>query len=159
MFPIFNRYILSLAENVAWCETKMKLQPILTYTSAMCVRVSHQQVNHVGLMLGLFYTLTTYGLANAKTRKIQLAVFLFFASVLSLLGAVGTMTRMSNNHLKLLWGFSTNAILLMYYAAPLSTVYLVIKTRSAASLHAPLVIMQCVNGALWFGYGMAISDP
>lgn len=117
------------------------------------------QVNHIGLLLGLFYMLTCYGLSDNKTRNILLAVFLFFASLLSLLGAIGTMTRMSNHKLQLLWGYSTNVILLMYYAAPLSTMYRVIKSRSSATLNAPLVIMQFVNGSLWFGYGMAIHDP
>jgi len=69
------------------------------------------------------------------------------------------MTKMSSNDLKLMWGFTANAILLMYYAAPLSTVITVIKTKSAASLNLPLGVMQTVNGLLWFGYGLAVTDP
>ena len=44
-------------------------------------------------------------------------------------------------------------------AAPLSTIVAVVRTRSAATLHLPLAVMQIVNGGLWLGYGLAVSDP
>ena len=115
--------------------------------------------NHIGLLLGLFFTVSCYGLANTKTRDRQLAILLFFTFVLPLVGAIGVMTRMSQHSLKLLWGFTANAILLLYYAAPLSTIITVLSTKSAATLHWPLAVMQIINGALWLGYGLAISDP
>ena len=94
-----------------------------------------------------------------KTRDRQLAIILFFSFVLSLIGAVGVLTRMNQHELQNLWGFTANAILLMYYAAPLSTVWTVISTKSAATLHWPLALMQIINGCLWLGYGLAIEDP
>lgn len=60
--------------------------------------------------------------------------------------------------LQLMWGFTANAILLIYYAAPLSTIATVVRTRSSASLHLPLAVMNTINGALWLIYGLAISD-
>lgn len=115
--------------------------------------------NQLGLMLGLFFTLSCYGLANTKTRDRQLFIIMFFTLIVPLIGAIGTMTQLSQHGLKLLWGFTANAILLLYYAAPLSTVITVLRTHSAASLHLPLAIMQLVNGSLWFGYGLAVTDP
>ena len=103
--------------------------------------------------------MSTYGLANTKTKDRIVAIVLFFALVLPLLAGIGVMARMSNDDLKLLWGFTANAILLMYYAAPLSTIITVIKTKNAASLNLPLSVMQCINGCLWLGYGLAVSDP
>eukprot|EP00890_Picochlorum_soloecismus_P003403 jgi/Picsp_1/4063/NSC_01574-R1_protein len=116
-------------------------------------------VNELGLLLGLFFTMSTYSLANQKIKDRILAILLFFFLVIPLIGAIGVMTKMSSNDLKLMWGFTANAILLMYYAAPLSTVITVIKTKSTASLNLPLGIMQTVNGLLWFGYGLAVTDP
>lgn len=115
--------------------------------------------NQIGFVLGLFFTVSCYGLATTKTRDRQLAILLFFAFVMPLIGAIGLMAQMSQHSLKLLWGFTANAILLMYYAAPLSTIITVLSTKSAATLHWPLAVMQIFNGGLWLGYGLAINDP
>ena len=40
----------------------------------------------------------------------------------------------------------------------LLTIVSVIKTKSAKSINLPLACAQCVNGLLWLGYGLAISD-
>lgn len=46
----------------------------------------------------------------------------------------------------------------VYYSAPLSTVYHVLRTRNAASLYWPLCLMNLVNGSLWTAYGIAVTD-
>lgn len=73
-------------------------------------------------------------------------------------GAVGTLGDLQPDHLKKLWGFTANAILLIFYAAPLSTVLEVVRTRSSATLNLPLSVMNVVNGSLWLVYGLAIDD-
>ena len=78
--------------------------------------------------------------------------------VIPLIGAAGLLAELSQNQLKLMWGFTANGILLLYYAAPLSTVVSVVRTRSAKSINLPLACAQCVNGLLWLGYGLAVSD-
>ncbi|KAG7673326.1 hypothetical protein Ndes2526B_g03233 [Nannochloris sp. 'desiccata'] len=115
--------------------------------------------NQIGMMLGLFFTVSCYGLATTKVRDRQLAILLFFAFVIPVIGAVGVMIQLDQRGLQLLWGFTANAILLLYYTAPLSTIITVLRTKSAATLHFPLAIMQIFNGGLWFGYGLAVSDP
>jgi solute carrier family 50 protein (sugar transporter) len=50
------------------------------------------------------------------------------------------------------------AILLLFYASPLSTVVEVVRSRSSDSLHLPLSVMNIVNGSLWLVYGLAITD-
>jgi solute carrier family 50 protein (sugar transporter) len=115
--------------------------------------------NQIGMMLGLFFTVSCYGLATTKVRDRQLAILLFFAFLIPVIGALGVMLQLDQHGLQLLWGFTANFILLLYYTAPLSTVITVVRTKSAATLHFPLAIMQILNGGLWFGYGLAISDP
>lgn len=46
--------------------------------------------------------------ADTKTRDRQLAIVLFFSTVLMVVGAVGTMGSMSEDGLKTLWGFTSN---------------------------------------------------
>jgi solute carrier family 50 protein (sugar transporter) len=87
-----------------------------------------------------------------------MAIMLFFTFVISLVGAAGTMAQLSSHGLKMLWGFTSNAILLIYYAAPLSTILHVLATRCSATLHLGLAIMQLINGGAWVGYGLAVSD-
>ena len=115
--------------------------------------------NQIGMMLGLFFTVSCYGLATTKVRDRQLAILLFFAFAIPLIGAIGVMLQLNQHGLQLLWGYTSNFILLMYYSSPLSTVITVFRTKSAATLHLPLAAMQICNGGLWTGYGLAISDP
>jgi solute carrier family 50 protein (sugar transporter) len=147
-------YPAQAANSIAWIAYSYVIVPTNKSGSALLY-----WVNQLGFLFGLFFTLSCYGLARTKTRDRILAQVLFFALVIPLVGAVGVLTEMSSDRLKLMWGFTANGILLLYYAAPLSTVLSVIRTKSSKSLNLPLAIMQCVNGCLWLGYGIAVSDP
>lgn len=46
--------------------------------------------------------------ADTKTRDRQLAIVLFFSVVLMVVGAVGTLGDLSQDDLKLLWGYTSN---------------------------------------------------
>jgi solute carrier family 50 protein (sugar transporter) len=87
-------------------------------------------VNQLGLLFGIFFTVSCYGLARQKTKDRILAITLFFFFVLPLIGAIGVLTEMPNDDAQLMWGFTANGILLMYYGAPLSTIVTVVKTKS-----------------------------
>lgn len=50
-------------------------------------------------------------------------------------------------------GYTAVGILLCYYAAPLSTMAEVLRSRSSASLYAPTSAMNTLNGLLWVAYG------
>lgn len=114
--------------------------------------------NAAGFLLGMFYTMSAYGLADTKTRDRQIAIMLLFSAVIIVVGSVGTLGHMSQHGLKTLWGFTSNAILLIFYASPLSTVLEVVRSRSSATLNLPLSVMNVINGTLWLVYGLAISD-
>ena len=175
--------------------------------------------NVAGFLIGMFYTLSAYGLADTKTRDRQMAIMLFFSTVMMVVGAVGTLGDFEYGKLKNLWGFTANgalrrwppwcgvpcrgqaskhlqallprlsqpgtssrplsclacppppcflpgnaarplpaAILLIFYASPLSTLLEVLRTRCSASLNLPLSVMNVINGSLWLVSGLAISD-
>ena len=59
---------------------------------------------------------------------------------------------------KLCAGLVANFILLCYYAAPLSTVAAVVRSRDASSISGPLVLVNAGNGLLWTVYGAAVED-
>ena len=50
-------------------------------------------------------------------------------------------------------GCVTVAILLIFYAAPLSSIAEVLRARSSAPLNEPLAFMSIINGGLWSSYG------
>jgi hypothetical protein len=64
--------------------------------------------NALGLLLGLFYTLSAYALADSKTRDRQVAILLLFSTVFLVVGSVGTMGDMGDGGRKTLWGFTSN---------------------------------------------------
>ena len=51
-------------------------------------------------------------------------------------------------------GITANAILLIFYCSPLTTVMDVFRSKCSASLHMPLSIMTIINGSLWVAYGV-----
>ena len=83
---------------------------------------------------------------------------LVFSLVLTVVGAVGALGNLTQPNLRLLWGYTANAILLIYYAAPLSTILEVVRSKCSSTLHWPLALMNTINGALWLAYGLAIHD-
>ena len=58
-----------------------------------------------------------------------------------------------------LMGAVATAIVLLFIASPLSSLYHVISTKSASSIDPRLAIAQLLNGFLWLLYGICISDP
>jgi hypothetical protein len=56
-------------------------------------------------------------------------------------------------------GGCATAAALLYYAAPLSSAWEVVRSRSAASLSLPLCLASLTNAALWSVYGAAVRDP
>lgn len=55
-------------------------------------------------------------------------------------------------------GIAGNCIALIYYAAPLSSMWDVIRLRNSASILLPLTIMNTTNAGLWTTYGLAVGD-
>jgi solute carrier family 50 protein (sugar transporter) len=56
-------------------------------------------------------------------------------------------------------GTADNINLVFFYGAPLSTIYTVLKQRSAATIHVPTMLTNTANGSFWAAYGVAVLDP
>ncbi|CAJ1945930.1 unnamed protein product [Cylindrotheca closterium] len=55
-------------------------------------------------------------------------------------------------------GIVTNCIVVFFYAAPLSTIFQVLKEKHTASIHIPTMILNTLNSSFWCAYGIAIMD-
>ena len=46
----------------------------------------------------------------------------------------------------------------MFYGAPLSTIYTVLKTRDSSSIHRRTMLMNTSNAVFWAAFGVGIRD-
>lgn len=115
--------------------------------------------NATGFLITLYFTGTVYGL-DARWRDRMERLVGALASLLLVLGMVIScvLRNYSEGLKKTVTGSVCNAILVVYYAAPLSTVAQVVRTRDSKSFYLPLTIMNGVNGLCWFAYGLALND-
>jgi solute carrier family 50 protein (sugar transporter) len=113
--------------------------------------------NVPGLLLGTFYTLTTIRIAEPEdARKIE-TTFLAMVAIHAIAGTTCAFFLPSAAKMASLYGIINNAILLMYYGAPLSTIGKVLKQKSAASIYFPTVAINGLNGCFWSSYALAIG--
>lgn len=115
--------------------------------------------NLVGVLLGVFYTLVVASLATQRARDTVTLEALVGTAIILGLSAYGPFSGAETETVRAAWGWGANLILVAYYASPLSTVALVVRTRSSGSLHPGMVTMNLINGALWTSYGFAVADP
>ncbi|WZN61872.1 bidirectional sugar transporter SWEET [Chloropicon roscoffensis] len=117
--------------------------------------------NQPGFIMGVFYSLTAIGLAKRDTRDVLVYIFLALCLLLPSVAVVlnlGLGDHADQETKSFVWGLLCNAILVVYYSAPLSTLVQVVKTKSAESLHWPSCTMNLINGTCWVAYGFAIQD-
>jgi hypothetical protein len=91
-------YPAQTANAIAWIAYSYVIVPTNKSGSALLF-----WVNELGVLFGLFFTLSCYGPAPTKSKDRILAISLFFAFVIPLIGAIGMLTEMSNNDLQLMW--------------------------------------------------------
>ncbi|KAJ8602038.1 hypothetical protein CTAYLR_002736 [Chrysophaeum taylorii] len=114
--------------------------------------------NALGVLLGLFYTMTgmAYGSKSQRSQLEAVAVGFSLATLVASFCSCFVLETLEAR--RALAGLLANAILVIFYAAPLSTLGKVLETKSAASIYAPLSALNTLNGALWVAYGIAIGD-
>lgn len=95
---------------------------------------------------------------SLQTRLSMMRAVMAFCCLLMAAGAWLSFATLDAPARLRVWGSVTVLILLLFYAAPLSALAEVLRTRSAATLHAPLAGMSCFNGLLWSVYGAALGD-
>jgi len=113
--------------------------------------------NCSGILIALFYTVKTYPLLSEADKKTMTKTFslyaLLFAGVLG-----GLQTGLITASTQTAFGLMANFCLLFYYAAPMTTLATVFKTKDASSIDLLLAVCGTANGAFWAIYGLAIKD-
>ena len=118
--------------------------------------------NAPGMLVGVYFTMVGYGLSpyGGKTRDaIERWTVGLVGALLALTLYVGLVAKKeSDEHKQTTIGLFCNAVLLVYYASPLTTVKEVLEKRDASSLYFPISCANFVNGASWATYGLALND-
>ena len=60
---------------------------------------------------------------------------------------------------RMIVGILVNINQVFFYAAPLSTIATVVKSRNSASIHLWTMLANTANGAFWTTYSLTIDDP
>eukprot|EP01113_Clastostelium_recurvatum_P050001 TRINITY_DN9370_c0_g1_i3.p1 TRINITY_DN9370_c0_g1~~TRINITY_DN9370_c0_g1_i3.p1 ORF type:complete len:237 (-),score=29.13 TRINITY_DN9370_c0_g1_i3:4-714(-) len=115
-------------------------------------------INCIGIVITLLYIIIYYSVASQKTRSrieialvsIHLVLFIYTALAVYLIPP-------ASHHLVL--GIVANVISLLFFAAPLSTMSKIIKTRNTASLSFPLAVTSLVGALFWMTFGLGVQDP
>ena len=92
--------------------------------------------------------------APAPHEKIVVGVVTFWVSVISLLYFL----QLDISQWKYVIGIITNINTCMFYGAPLSTIYTVIKERDSSSIHRPTMIMNTCTAAFLTAFGFGVKD-
>jgi solute carrier family 50 protein (sugar transporter) len=112
--------------------------------------------NILGLLLGIYYTMICYPLSDNKNKILTL--LLSITAVFIILVFTLTASLRDLDQLKLALGFVANCFELLFFASPLSTIFEVLRSRSAESIHLPLSVTSLIATLMWVLYGWFVGD-
>jgi len=72
--------------------------------------------------------------------------------------SVTSLSPISHDEKKFVVGVVVNLDLIFFYAAPLSTIMTVLRTKNSSSIHGWTMVLNTVNAVFWSIYSLAIQD-
>jgi uncharacterized protein with PQ loop repeat len=96
---------------------------------------------------------------NPKHHELLVYAMIIFWMTVACFVQFGGHKVLSSNTQEWIIGIIVNANCTFFYAAPLSTIWNVLKTRTTKTIHIPTMIMNTANALFWMTYGFAIVDP
>jgi solute carrier family 50 (sugar transporter) len=126
--------------------------------------------NVPGIVLGIYYAINSMVLIalNNKDKELPKQYRMLEASLVGgplaysiVAMIVGiSLTSSQANVGRVLVAICANFCTVMYYASPLTTMYVVVTTKDSSSLHPPMLIANLANSSMWLIYGVfALNDP
>jgi solute carrier family 50 protein (sugar transporter) len=125
--------------------------------------------NVFGLVVGVFYSITALELMSQSRSESDLNNILWLEMLLVggvlFYGIMGLIVGLALDSSQkeageMIFASSGNFFALFYYAAPLTTIAEVFRTRDSSSLYPPMLLANTCNSSMWFVYGLfGIYDP
>lgn len=94
--------------------------------------------------------------APAPHERLVLANVVVWLAIISIIGFGAALTDRTK---QLIVGVTVNLNLVIFYGSPLSVIWTVVRSRSAATIHVPTMVTNTLNGTFWAAYGIAVLDP
>lgn len=121
--------------------------------------------NALGVVLGLFYTISLLPLVAKKADESKISTIhnvmeiliiasVFFWTTMAMIGSIvyGESVADRANANQFIGAIATS-FSLIYYMSPLSTMGRIIKERDSSSIYYPLVVANLCNSFMWVVYG------
>jgi solute carrier family 50 protein (sugar transporter) len=124
-------------------------------------KIPTRDLPHPSSTTTLDYANIIWDVAAQKTKApmahkvLVLVMVVVWTAVCSFLGFG---THVSSDTRTMVVGVVVNVNLVFFYAAPLSTIADVLKTRSCATIHVPTMLTNTLNGVFWCVFGLAVLD-
>eukprot|EP01137_Pigoraptor_chileana_P011960 Opistho-2@63637 len=115
--------------------------------------------NVIGGILSLFYITVCAEHGNQRERFTNRIIAFSTLTILGTVVVLGMFVVKSAHTQLLMYGFTTNAILICFFTSPLSGMVQVVRMRDASSISLPIAIASLVNCVLWVAYGVCKTDP
>lgn len=93
--------------------------------------------------------------AQSRQEKLVVGVVFVWVALFTVVG-LGDFSSKANEYII---GIAVNCNLVFFFAAPLSTIFHVLRERNSASIHIRTMVTNTVNGTFWTAYGLAVLDP
>lgn len=150
-------YTITLANCVGWTIYGLLLNNEFVFWS-----------NMTGIGFGLFYTVTCMGVLYSQSlpdepinKILQYMEYLLYGGtmywvILGFVACVAFKNDLSKQ--QEIFGTSSMICSVLYYAAPLTSLYKIIATKDASSLYAPLICVNATASSMWTIYGFAIGN-
>ena len=92
--------------------------------------------------------------APASHEKVVLGFVVIWVAIITSI----CFLNIDKSEKELIVGISANINLLLFYGAPLSTIFTVLKTRDSASIHKWTMLLNTATSTFWAAFGFGTSD-
>jgi len=134
----------------------VKLKYRETYEAASSILSNDDNILDSNLLDGSEQEMDVVEKVNIKSTTsheiVTLSIILFWIIVFTALSFLS----FTHEEKTLIIGIIVNINLIVFFAAPLSTIYTVLTTKNSASIHRPLMITNTFNAIFWSLYGLAL---
>eukprot|EP00322_Chrysochromulina_rotalis_P009963 CAMPEP_0115847650 /NCGR_PEP_ID=MMETSP0287-20121206/10494_1 /TAXON_ID=412157 /ORGANISM="Chrysochromulina rotalis, Strain UIO044" /LENGTH=452 /DNA_ID=CAMNT_0003301495 /DNA_START=63 /DNA_END=1422 /DNA_ORIENTATION=+ len=111
-----------------------------------------------GFLCGGFYTSSALHLASDRTfRNLEVVIYNFVVAMLFVFCIASQLADLDSRLAVI--GVAGSMVNAFMYGAPLSSIRLVLRERSSATIHLPLVLTAMANTLLWTTYGLSTNQP
>lgn len=114
--------------------------------------------NIISYTLGVYYTFMTLRFTTLQFQMRTMYITILSSILVFFSSAIGFIVLKEEEPAATILGFACVIILTVFYSSPLSSLYTVVKTKSAKSIDLRFACTCLVNGLVWTTYGLTLNN-